>query len=44
MIINRYSPTLFQIGLKKNINKKQEQNFAKALKKIKKYGINEEIN
>ena len=27
--------------LKKNINKKQEQNFAKILKKIKKYGINE---
>ena len=40
MIINRYSPILFQIEYKKNIDKKQEQNFAKLLKKFQKYDIN----
>ena len=32
-IINRYSPILFLIEYKKNINKKQEQNFAKSVEK-----------
>lgn len=33
-IINRYSPILFLIKYRENINKKQEQKFVKLLKKF----------
>ena len=42
-IINRYSPILYLIGYKKNINKKQEQIFVNVLNNCKKYDINKKI-
>ena len=39
-IINRYSSILYLIEYKKNINKKQEQNFENILKNHQNYDIN----